>query len=200
MRRSGILLSGIGLGAAAVYLLDPASGQRRRQRLAEAAAHVTHRAFRTASAMRRDLGNRLRGSLATGWQHAVTAEPDDDVLRERVQTAIGRLLARPHEIAVRVSGGVVLLNGPRLRADELRRIVSAAGRVAGVSRVEFTHDLHTLPANTPLSDEHAVRPRAAVRRMGRRTIAGGLGLLAAFLATLVRQAGGRIHVDVAHRR
>jgi hypothetical protein len=44
MNKTTIALTGAGLGALAMYLMDPSRGRRRRARLGEAASHVYHRA------------------------------------------------------------------------------------------------------------------------------------------------------------
>jgi hypothetical protein len=194
-----LLLSGIGLGAAAVFLLDPASGKRRRQRTLEFAVRVRTRAGHAAGALQRDFRNRLRGALSDRREHVGIATLDDAVLRERVHAAIGRIASHPHEIEVRVCDGCVTLNGPHLRADDRRRIVNAIGRVDGVEAVDLIHDLHTLPANTPLRDSQALRARTSGRSMVRRALAGTVGLLASALAGVFRQSGGRAEAGYAVR-
>ena len=199
MRAPMLLLSGIGLGAAAAFLLDPVSGKRRRQRTLDFGVHVRTRAGHAAGALQRDFRNRLRGALSDRREHVGIASLDDAVLRERVHAAIGRLASHPHEIEVRVSDGCITLNGPHLRADDRRRIVSAIGRVDGVLAVDVIHDLHTLPANTPLRDGHALRTRTSGRSMARRALAGSIGLLAGALAGVFRQSGGRAEAGHASR-
>jgi hypothetical protein len=44
MNKTTIALTGAGLGALAMYLMDPSRGRRRQARLGEAASHISRRA------------------------------------------------------------------------------------------------------------------------------------------------------------
>jgi hypothetical protein len=64
VNRTTIAVGNVGLGAVAMYLLDPRRGRRRRARLAEAASHVSHRAQAVAGMTARDVRHRVSGLAA----------------------------------------------------------------------------------------------------------------------------------------
>jgi hypothetical protein len=57
-------LAGLGLGAAAMYLLDPVSGRRRRAIARDKTVGAAHDAADTLQSKTRDLHNRARGVAA----------------------------------------------------------------------------------------------------------------------------------------
>src|SRR5262245_39452810 len=57
-------LAGLGLGAAAMYLLDPDSGRRRRAAARDKTVSAANDAVETVQNTARDLGNRARGVAA----------------------------------------------------------------------------------------------------------------------------------------
>lgn len=131
------LLIGLGLGAAAMYVLDPQAGRRRRGRLRDQALSASRHAGATAQKTARDLGNRLRGGFAevrTMWR---PQEISDDVLTERVRARLGHLLPHAHVHLMEVSAhaGHVTLRGT-LPADEAARLVDDVRSVRGVVDVD----------------------------------------------------------------
>jgi len=59
----GMLLGGIGLGAALMYLFDPERGRGRRARLSDQMASKAYRLSDRAEAKARDLRNRAQGMM-----------------------------------------------------------------------------------------------------------------------------------------
>jgi hypothetical protein len=57
------ILGGLGLGAAAMYLLDPNGGRRRRALIRDKAVGLSNDLRQTVEARSRDLGNRAKGLL-----------------------------------------------------------------------------------------------------------------------------------------
>ena len=77
------LLSGIALGAALMYFLDPDRGHRRRALVRDQAVHLKHEAEDAASGKAQDLQNRARG-VATETKGAVAeAKEAADALLNR---------------------------------------------------------------------------------------------------------------------
>src|SRR5947207_11103787 len=111
MRQRAIWLSSVAVGAAAAFLLDPASGKRRRHRLADASVHLVNRGRRAVFTVERDLRNRMLGLIAGTRKRFESARPDDVVLEERVHSALGRVLSHPHAITVVADQGRVTLDG-----------------------------------------------------------------------------------------
>lgn len=62
--RTIALLSGIGIGAAAMYVLDPQGGGRRRAIARDKALSLANRTGKVMGAKSRDLGNRAKGVAA----------------------------------------------------------------------------------------------------------------------------------------
>ena len=61
MSNVGVLLGGIGVGAALMYLLDPERGRTRRARLSDQVTSKANRFGDAAAAQARDLRNRAQG-------------------------------------------------------------------------------------------------------------------------------------------
>lgn len=142
MNKIAIALTGAGVGAGAMYLLDPSRGRRRRARLGEAAAHASHRARAVAGMTARDVQHRLSG-LAARAVVRVTEEhtPADNVLVERVRARLGRLVSHPGAIDVLASEGSVTLSGPVFEA-EVEQLMKGVAAVAGVTVVDNQLEPH----------------------------------------------------------
>ena len=142
MNKITIALTGAGLGAAAMYLMDPSRGRRRRARLGEAASHVSHRAHAIAGMTARDVRHRLSGAAARTLDRLVEeGVPADDVLVERVRARLGRLVSHPGAIDVVASGGTVTLAGPLFEA-EVDQLIDGVAAVGGVTAVENKLEPH----------------------------------------------------------
>jgi BON domain-containing protein len=149
--RSGPALSVLGaavVGAAAMYLLDPDGGGRRRALVRDQLVHAAHRAEDVAGTTSRDLGNRARGVVAELRGRFVPADVSDDVLSERVRTRIGAVVGHAGAIQAEVRDGHVTLSGPAL-AEDVERLVRRVRAVRGVEHVENQLDVHEEPGNVP---------------------------------------------------
>jgi uncharacterized membrane protein len=210
--------NGIGLlllGAAAMYLLDPVSGRRRRARLRDKWVHSTHKLRDAERVALVDTAHRVSGLVARA-QHLVRHDDenvDDAVVIERVRAALGRCVSHPHAIEVSANRGVVTLKGVIL-ADELQPLLRTVERVRGVKAVESfltaypePDGISSLQGGTPRSGPQAEwRQRnwspaarllaatagsALVIRGLRRTGARGLALRALGAALVARAAANR---------
>jgi hypothetical protein len=197
MRQRTIGLSSLGVGAAAAFLLDPTSGNRRRHRLGDAAVHLTHRARQTASTVGRDLTNRTRGIVASARHRIRRERPDDVVLEERVHAALGRVVSHQHAITVKVRDGHVTLDGP-IPGTEERRLVSAVRDVPGVKDVDTCFDRHIQPPTAPGSPGDLLGPGAPSKpdilqrtwAPATRTIVAGSGVTLAGVGAVRRDRTG----------
>jgi hypothetical protein len=136
MNKPTIALVGAGLGAAAMYVADPASGRRRRGRLHDLAVH-TGKVVQTATwASSRDVEHRLAGVAARSraWI-GHEAPPIDDVLVARVRARMGRLVAHSSAIEVHSNKGVITLSGT-VSETEAAHLLAGVGKVHGVLGVE----------------------------------------------------------------
>jgi hypothetical protein len=142
MNKAIIAVAGIGLGAAAMYVLDPDRGRRRRARLREAAAHASHRAHAIAGMTARDVHHRVSGLAARTLDRLIEEPaPADDVLAERVRARLGRLVAHPGAIDVVAKSGTVTLSGPLFEA-EVEQLLEGVGAMPGVTAIENRLEPH----------------------------------------------------------
>jgi hypothetical protein len=134
-------LTGLGIGAGMMFLLDPQGGGRRRARLRDQMAKSAHKGADAFDATRRDVANRAAGAVARvrGMVHHEAA--DDRVLANRVRSQLGHVVSHPGALVVAVEGGRVRLSGPILQ-DEVAGVLSAIGRVPGVQDVVNELDVH----------------------------------------------------------
>jgi osmotically-inducible protein OsmY len=148
IRTGAMLLGGLGLGAALMYVLDPQRGKRRRALVRDKAVRVAHKASDTLDARSRDLRNRARGVAAEVKAMTGSEEVSDAVLEERVRAEIGRVVSSPGAIEVSAIRGTVMLSGETL-ANEVDELLSAVRGVRGVEDVENQLRVHETPGDAP---------------------------------------------------
>jgi uncharacterized membrane protein len=148
MKGQGKLIAGMVAGAGAMYLLDPDRGARRRSLLRDQGIHVGHKLGDGLSATARDARNRTRGAAAELRARFKNDEADDDVLHERVRSAIGRVVTHPSAINVTVSQGRVTLTG-HILAHELDALTEKVERVRGVTEVHNELEIHRTSDGVP---------------------------------------------------
>jgi uncharacterized membrane protein len=119
------------LTAVTTYLLDPISGRRRRARIADQLASFANGLQETAGVTARDLSYRFQGLAAKAQQHVRPDDADDEVLTERVRSALGRAVSHPHAIKVEAQQGHVTLSGDVL-AHEHNQLLRTVQAVRGV--------------------------------------------------------------------
>lgn len=135
------LLAGLGLGMAAMYLLDPGAGRRRRAMARDKALSACRSTSETFLKQSRDLGNRTRGLVAATGSRFRRDRADDRVLVERVRSGFGRSVSHPGAIDVTAEEGRVILSGHVL-AGEHEALLTAVAKVRGVSDVEDRLQVH----------------------------------------------------------
>jgi len=148
MRDQGKFIGGLLVGAAVMYLFDPDRGARRRALVRDQAGHARHKLGDGLEATARDLGNRAKGTAAELRSRFRQEAVDDTILQERVRSALGHAVSHPGAIEVSVSDGRVTLQGSVLE-QELDKLLSAVGGVAGVSDVVNELEAHQQPGNVP---------------------------------------------------
>lgn len=148
---------GAGLGATAMFLLDPARGARRRALVRDKMTRAARKTRDAYGATRRDVGNRIAGVNAVIRQRRDHAAVDDTTLRERVRAALGRVASHPAAIQVHVSNGAVTLTGDVL-ASEGRAIERAIRRVHGVEDVHNQMMSHRSADGVPSLQGSSTRP------------------------------------------
>lgn len=177
MNRTRIgFLGGLGLGAALMYGLDPASGGRRRAMLRDRLRRLTRRQRDALARGSRDLGHRLEGGV-----HALAGGDggSDRVVGDRVRAALGRAVSHPGAIEVEVRDGCVVLTGHVLER-ETRELMRRVGRVAGVKAVDDRLERHRAPDGIPSLQGEGRPPRRRLERdvwpPAWRMVAGAAGL------------------------
>lgn len=143
------VLSGAGLGAGMMYLLDFDQGRRRRALVRDQAARSARKTRDAVAATARDAQNRARGMAFTMKSWVSPTEPlTDGVLIERVRAKLGMLVRHPRSIEVAARDGTVMLSGPVL-ADEVDSLVAMVSRVPGVRHVENRLEIHEEAGDVP---------------------------------------------------
>ncbi len=153
---TGLALAGVAAGAAAVVLLEPRGGARRRGLLVQKTIHVSKTARTFGQKAARDLANRSRGLLASARSSVRESGVSDEVLCERVRARIGRLTSHPAAIEVSSRGGVIELRGPIVE-NEAEQVVRGTRRVRGVREVDDHLERHAHPGEVSALRGGAVR-------------------------------------------
>jgi hyperosmotically inducible periplasmic protein len=122
-------------GAALMYYLDPRSGRRRRALMRDKSVAAGHELVRVARGKAKRAGDRLHGVAARTRARLHDEPMDDERLHERVRARLGRVVAHPRDVEVKVREGRVVLSGHASRSemDELVEIVAA---MRGVDEVD----------------------------------------------------------------
>lgn len=143
------LIAGALIGAAAMYLLDPDKGKRRRAVTRDKLRSLAAQYADFAGKASRDLSHRLQGVRAQVRRPSRDqAPPDDLVLIERARSRMGRVVSHPHAIQIGANGGRLTLSGPIL-AEEVQALLHAIRSVPGVSTVDDHLDVHENAESVP---------------------------------------------------
>jgi osmotically-inducible protein OsmY len=122
-------------GAALTFILDPASGRRRRALVRDQFVRAGRRTRDAANATAKDISNRARGVAASARATIRNEHVEPFRLVERVRATLGRATSHPGAIDVFAGdGGAIILDGPILSA-EAAQVIAAASSVTGVARV-----------------------------------------------------------------
>lgn len=143
------LATGFVVGAFAMYMLDPESGNRRRAQVRDKAASAGHDAERLARSASRHAANQLRGAAAEAQSHTRDASPNDQQLHERIRSQLGRLVDQPGNLQVKVDHGQVTLSGSAKPA-EIQSLLAAVSSMQGVERVDNLLGSQPAPGGAPL--------------------------------------------------
>jgi uncharacterized membrane protein len=148
MNKGLTLVSGIGLGAALMYVLDPDKGRRRRALFRDQLVHAANILPDAIDATARDLSNRTRGLVAEVSSIFDNEEVSDEVLVDRVRSKMGRVVSHPHAIEVKANKGRVTLRGPVL-ASEVEELLSCVSSINAVGDVDNQLEVHAEAGNVP---------------------------------------------------
>jgi hypothetical protein len=130
------IISSLGVGAIAMFFMDPRRGRRRRALVRDQAVHLMHRMRDAQRVTAADIANRGSGlrAMTRRWLRRDVPATDRNIT-ERVRARLGRVVSHPHAIEVTVRDGHVTLSGPIL-LDEVRPLISTVKSVDGVRSVD----------------------------------------------------------------
>jgi hypothetical protein len=115
--RIWLLVAGTGIGAAAMALLDPSRGARRRSWLRDKMANGAHLSNRIINKKSKHLQNEAFGAVAERKARMFDRDVPDDVLEERVKAQIGHVLNNNSKVNVKARDGHVVVEGPVCRGE-----------------------------------------------------------------------------------
>jgi len=138
-------LGGVGVGALAMYFLDPTSGSARRSAARNKAVDTTRDTGKAVQGRARAMASRAKALAEKGLSRFDSSAPSDDVLAQRVRTALGRVISHPRMISITAEAGVITLSGTVSEEES----IGLSGAVRGVDGVK------------DLVDQTSVREEAA---------------------------------------
>jgi hypothetical protein len=188
MKGSGKLLSGVLLGAGAMYVLDPDRGARRRSLIRDKGIRASRKLGEGVGATARDLRNRSTGTARELASKMRRDQAGDEIVQERVRSALGRVASHPGTIEASVYNRRVILRGP-VPAGEVDAVLRSIRRVRGVSEVENQLEVYEDTSSVP-SLQGPGRPPIGRTRLSPagRLFLGTLGSAAAIAG--MRNRGG----------
>lgn len=131
-----IFITGVAIGAALTYLLEPRMRLRRRALLRDKTVSFAHQSLALGSKMARHTRNRLQGLIAiTSDLFRPEGADSDAKIESRVRSALGRATRHAHSVSVTVDQGKVYLRGS-LAPHEAGLVIRATEHVKGVKKVE----------------------------------------------------------------
>ncbi len=185
-------ISGMGLGAGVMYVLDPDRGNRRRAMAQQKLFRLAHLTGDAVDKGVRDLEHRAEGLFAEAASLVRHERVPDDVLELRVRSKLGRLACHPGSIEAHAHQGRIVLAGPVLRGEAMH-IARAIRHLHGVRGVDARLEEHDSSENFPGLQGGGERPGDKPELFqenwapGTRLVMGGLGM--ALLARAIRDPG-----------
>ena len=122
-------------GAAVMYYLDPEGGRLRRARVREGGADLRHKLQEATQAGSRRRAERKHGTVMPERTRVRTEPVDDALLRDRIRSRLGHVVAHSSTLLVDVEAGHVVLGGA-VAAGEIEPVVLAVAEIPGVRSVD----------------------------------------------------------------
>lgn len=202
--KSLVFLTGVGAGAAFMYLYDPISGRHRLRVAAGKLEHAKVALGHEVGKASRDLGHRGKGLLARAamqlWSMIRTPAPNPDRLHARVRSELGRCVSHPRAVQVSSSDGRIILTGQVLE-HEAAPLLCRIMKVRGVVDVEDRLERFTASNNVPaLQGEGRTSRPVEEWSPAMRLFAGSLGAYyllkgmrrGGFTGSVMKVAGGTV--------
>jgi uncharacterized membrane protein len=190
-----MIASAFGVGALTMYFADPDHGKRRRALVRDTSVHSAHQLRRFARNLRTDVENRVRGTLAEHRQDFAQEPVGDSVLKQRILTALGRVLSRPRAVQVSCTRGSVYLAG-WVFANEVDDLNQTVKSIPGVKEVLTFVNTSDHPERIPaLQGAHPRRAMPAFLQdrwsPTLRALAGCAGAALVLYGTIHRRSVGK---------
>ena len=122
-------------GAAVMYYLDPEGGRLRRARVRERGGGLRQRLEEAAQAGSRRRAERMHGTVMPERTRVRTEPVDDALLRDRIRSRLGHVIAHSSTLLVDVEAGHVVLGGA-VAVNEIEPVVHAVAEIPGVRSVD----------------------------------------------------------------
>jgi hypothetical protein len=144
------LVSGMALGAAVMYVLDPDQGRTRRALARDKVVRALRVLRERGSNRLKDVRNRLYGSIAEfrSTLRDSSAQLPDHVIERRVRAQIGHVLSHPGSVELHVRNGQAIITGPVLRG-EIEKLMHRLDKTRGIRRYELHLEEHDDPNSIP---------------------------------------------------
>lgn len=107
MNNAGMLLTGMGIGAGLMYILDPDRGRRRRALARDKAVRTWNRSERYVEKVSRDVANRTRG-LAHETKRAITGQARETGERSAPDAMYENWSPATRAVAAALGGGIAV--------------------------------------------------------------------------------------------
>ena len=139
--RARALMSGIGVGAALMYFLDPDRGPRRRALMRDRIVDAMNAAEDAAGTTSRDIADRARGVLQAARGSGRQEDDADTEVEGRLRRELRRLVSYPQAITITAEDGQVTVSGDAL-AGEAEKLIAHLERMRGVLAVDNRLTVH----------------------------------------------------------
>lgn len=124
-------LGGVGVGALVMYFLDPTSGTARRSAVRTKVVTTSRNTGKAVQGRARAMASRAKSLAEQSLARFDSTVPSDDMLAQRVRTALGRVISHPRLISINAQAGVVTLSGT-VSEEESNGLSAAVRSVEGV--------------------------------------------------------------------
>jgi hypothetical protein len=137
------IVSGMIIGATAMYIFDANRGSRRRAYARDRVSHASHLLGRGIRKRSRDWVNRALGAVAelrSSLKDRMATVPDDQLV-DRVRSQLGHVVSHSGLLRVQARDGCVLVSGPVL-GGEVEKIKRRLAETRGVKECVLDVETH----------------------------------------------------------
>lgn len=148
MGSSFALLTGIGLGAGLMALLDPGRGAARRSFVRDKIVRAANVGQREGAKKFRHAYNEIVGSIAEKRASLRERDIPDDQLHERVRAQLGHVVSHFGALEIIADNGHIIIRGPVL-SGEREKIAKRLEETRGVNSFDLQVAEHEPGTNIP---------------------------------------------------